>query len=70
MNPEKVKPSDDVDIFGLDAFAPGKNLTLVLKMETIVFLFSVSVAIDVYRVVTVDLYRTLFQLGTDHSTQG
>ncbi|KAK0447360.1 Aconitase/3-isopropylmalate dehydratase [Desarmillaria tabescens] len=30
---EKVKPSDKVDILGLDTFAPGKNLTLVLKHE-------------------------------------
>lgn len=30
---DKVKPSDRVDILGLDTFAPGKNLTLVLKHE-------------------------------------
>ena len=33
-NPEdydKVQPSDRVDILGLESFAPGKNLTLVLK---------------------------------------
>ncbi|KAH9920877.1 aconitate hydratase [Epithele typhae] len=33
-NPEdydKVQPSDKVDILGLESFAPGKNLTLVLK---------------------------------------
>ncbi|KAI1789673.1 aconitate hydratase [Ganoderma leucocontextum] len=33
-NPEdydKVRPSDKVDILGLESFAPGKNLTLVLK---------------------------------------
>jgi aconitate hydratase len=30
---DKVKPSDKVDIVGLDSFAPGKNLTLVLKHE-------------------------------------
>ena len=28
---EKVRPDDKVDIRGLEAFAPGKNLTLVLK---------------------------------------
>ncbi|PBK98521.1 aconitase, partial [Armillaria gallica] len=36
VNPEdyeKVKPSDKVDILGLETFAPGKNLTLVLKHE-------------------------------------
>jgi aconitate hydratase len=35
-NPEdydKVRPSDKVDILGLESFAPGKNLTLVLKHE-------------------------------------
>ncbi len=36
---EKVKPSDKVDILGLDTFAPGKNLTLVLKHEVGVYLF-------------------------------
>lgn len=30
---EKVKPSDKVDILGLESFAPGKNLTLRLKHE-------------------------------------
>lgn len=30
---DKVKPSDRVDILGLDTFAPGKNLTLLLKHE-------------------------------------
>jgi len=30
---DKVKPSDRVDIIGLDSFAPGKNLTLVLNHE-------------------------------------
>lgn len=30
---DKVKPSDRVDIQGLDTFAPGKNLTLVLNHE-------------------------------------
>lgn len=30
---EKVKPSDRVDILGLESFAPGKNLTLALKHE-------------------------------------
>ncbi|KAI0659663.1 aconitate hydratase [Cubamyces menziesii] len=36
VNPEdydKVRPSDRVDILGLESFAPGKNLTLVLKHE-------------------------------------
>ncbi|GLB41029.1 putative aconitase IPM isomerase family protein [Lyophyllum shimeji] len=28
---EKVRPDDRVDILGLDTFAPGKNLTMVLK---------------------------------------
>lgn len=28
---EKVRPDDRVDILGLESFAPGKNLTLVLK---------------------------------------
>jgi aconitate hydratase len=28
---DKVQPDDKVDILGLDTFAPGKNLTLVLK---------------------------------------
>ncbi|KAF9237196.1 hypothetical protein BU15DRAFT_88841 [Melanogaster broomeanus] len=35
-NPEdydKVLPSDKVDILGLESFAPGKNLTLVVKHE-------------------------------------
>ncbi len=35
-NPEdydKVKPSDKVDILGLESFAPGKNLTLKIKHE-------------------------------------
>jgi aconitate hydratase len=30
---DKVRPSDKVDIVGLDTFAPGKDLTLVLKHE-------------------------------------
>ncbi|KAI0083269.1 aconitate hydratase [Irpex rosettiformis] len=30
---DKVRPSDKVDILGLESFAPGKNLTLVLKHE-------------------------------------
>lgn len=30
---EKIKPSDKVTIEGLQTFAPGKNLTLVLKHE-------------------------------------
>jgi aconitate hydratase len=30
---EKIKPSDKVDIVGLESFAPGKNLTLVVKHE-------------------------------------
>lgn len=30
---EKVKPSDRVDILGLESFAPGKNLTMVLRHE-------------------------------------
>ena len=30
---EKVKPTDRVDILGLESFAPGKNLTLALKHE-------------------------------------
>ena len=36
VNPEdynKVKPSDRVDILGLESFAPGKDLTLRLKHE-------------------------------------
>ncbi|KAI0354322.1 aconitate hydratase [Trametes cingulata] len=36
VNPEdydKVRPSDRVDILGLESFAPGKNLTMVLKHE-------------------------------------
>lgn len=36
INPEdydKVRPSDKVDILGLESFAPGKNLTLALKHE-------------------------------------
>lgn len=36
VNPEdydKVRPSDKVDILGLESFAPGKNLTLALKHE-------------------------------------
>ncbi|GJE91605.1 aconitate hydratase [Phanerochaete sordida] len=36
VNPEdydKVQPSDRVDILGLESFAPGKNLTLVLKHQ-------------------------------------
>ncbi len=28
---DKVRPDDRVDIVGLESFAPGKNLTLVLK---------------------------------------
>ena len=28
---DKVKPSDKLDILGLDTFSPGKNLTLVAK---------------------------------------
>jgi aconitate hydratase len=28
---DKVQPEDHVDIEGLESFAPGKNLTLVLK---------------------------------------
>ncbi|KAF8906887.1 Aconitase/3-isopropylmalate dehydratase [Mucidula mucida] len=35
-NPEdydKIKPSDKVDILGLESFAPGKNLTLKIKHE-------------------------------------
>lgn len=28
---DKVRPEDRVDIVGLESFAPGKNLTLVLK---------------------------------------
>jgi len=35
-NPEdydKVQPSDKVSILGLEAFAPGKNLTLLAKHE-------------------------------------
>jgi aconitate hydratase len=28
---DKIKPSDRVDILGLESFAPGKNLTLVAK---------------------------------------
>ena len=30
---DKIKPSDRVDILGLESFAPGKNLTLVAKHE-------------------------------------
>ncbi|CAL1698594.1 unnamed protein product [Somion occarium] len=30
---EKVRPSDRVDILGLESFAPGKNMTLVAKHE-------------------------------------
>lgn len=30
---DKVKPTDKVDILGLESFAPGKNLTLVVKHE-------------------------------------
>ncbi|KIY69429.1 aconitate hydratase [Cylindrobasidium torrendii FP15055 ss-10] len=30
---DKVKPSDKVDILGLESFAPGKNLTLKLRHE-------------------------------------
>lgn len=30
---DKVKPSDKVDILGLESFAPGKNLTLKLHHE-------------------------------------
>lgn len=30
---DKVRPSDRVDILGLESFAPGKNLTLLLKHE-------------------------------------
>jgi aconitate hydratase len=30
---DKVQPNDKVDIVGLDTFAPGKNLTLVVKHE-------------------------------------
>lgn len=30
---DKVRPTDKVDILGLESFAPGKNLTLVLKHE-------------------------------------
>ncbi|KAJ7901593.1 aconitate hydratase [Mycena leptocephala] len=30
---DKIQPSDRVDIEGLDSFAPGKNLTLVVKHE-------------------------------------
>ncbi|KZT19858.1 aconitate hydratase [Neolentinus lepideus HHB14362 ss-1] len=30
---DKVRPSDKVDILGLESFAPGKNLTLLLKHE-------------------------------------
>jgi len=30
---DKVRPSDRVDILGLESFAPGKNLTLVLKHQ-------------------------------------
>jgi aconitate hydratase len=30
---DKIKPSDKVDIVGLESFAPGKNLTLVVKHE-------------------------------------
>ncbi|KAF9028929.1 aconitate hydratase [Hymenopellis radicata] len=36
-NPEdydKIKPSDKVDILGLESFAPGKNLTLRVKHES------------------------------------
>jgi len=36
VNPEdynKVKPSDRVDVLGLESFAPGKDLTLRLKHE-------------------------------------
>ena len=35
-NPEdydKVRPTDKVDILGLESFAPSKNLTLILKHE-------------------------------------
>jgi aconitate hydratase len=30
---DKVRPSDRVDILGLETFSPGKNLTLVAKHE-------------------------------------
>ena len=30
---DKIRPSDRVDILGLESFAPGKNLTLVAKHE-------------------------------------
>ena len=30
---DKVRPSDKIDILGLESFAPGKNLTMVLKHE-------------------------------------
>jgi aconitate hydratase len=30
---DKIKPSDKVDILGLESFAPGKNLTLLAKHE-------------------------------------
>ena len=30
---DKIQPSDKVDVLGLDTFAPGKNLTLVVKHQ-------------------------------------
>lgn len=30
---DKIKPSDRVDILGLETFSPGKNLTLAVKHE-------------------------------------
>ena len=71
---DKIRPSDRVDILGLESFAPGKNLTLVAKHED--GSKTVSAHSDVYSKVSSAFFTfagnsfgPLFQRGTDRLVQ-
>lgn len=74
---EKVRPTDKVDILGLESFAPGKNLTLRLKHEdgskevsvVVIYVTILHILTDVIGF-TGDPSRTLLQRGTDRVVQG